>query len=63
VAEVGAGQLARGVDISIEGMCVGDELELTVPAVLGFGAQGRPCISERLPAVPGNTELHYVVRV
>jgi FKBP-type peptidyl-prolyl cis-trans isomerase len=52
---VGAGQVIKGWDLGFVGMKAGGKRTLTIPAVLGYGAQGHP------PDIPGGATLIFDV--
>jgi FK506-binding nuclear protein len=53
---LGAGEVIKGWDIGIAGMCVGGERRITVPANLGYGSSG-------VPGIPGNATLVFDVKM
>ena len=57
---LGAGELLRGLDVSLAGMCEGQTRTLTVPPQLGYGNMPHP-----LPegSIPPNTDLHFEVEL
>ncbi len=53
--ELGAGMVIPGWDQGLEGMKVGGRRRLTIPAKLGYGAQGQP------PTIKPNETLVFVI--
>lgn len=57
---IGSGQILPGIDEALQIMRIGDRWELTLPAPLAFGPNGKRAAPGR-PAIPPNAELVYEV--
>ncbi|VEL19647.1 unnamed protein product [Protopolystoma xenopodis] len=55
--KLGAGQLIKGMDQGIRGMCVGETRRITIPAHLGYGKEGSP------PVIPEDADLIFEVEL
>ena len=54
---LGRGAVVEGLDRGLEGMAVGGERELVVPAHLGYGTAGAP------PKIPPDAALHFAIKL
>ncbi|KAH3852940.1 peptidyl-prolyl cis-trans isomerase FKBP2-like [Dreissena polymorpha] len=57
VFTLGTGQVIKGWDQGLLGMCEGEERKLVVPADMGYGARGAP------PKIPANAVLVFEVKL
>merc|ERR1712076_179846 len=55
--QIGVGQVIRGWDEGVLGMCVGEKRKLIVPAALGYGDQGAGDV------IPGGATLYFDVEL
>jgi len=54
---LGAGNVIKGWDIGVAGMCVGEKRKLKIPAAMGYGDRGSP------PKIPGGASLVFDVEM
>ncbi|KAI1266782.1 hypothetical protein F5Y18DRAFT_380372 [Xylariaceae sp. FL1019] len=52
----GSGEVIKGWDIGVQGMSVGGERRLTIPAHLAYGSKG-------VPGIPGNSTLVFDIKL
>lgn len=57
VFTLGTGQVIKGWDQGLLGMCEGEERKLVVPPDMGYGARGAP------PKIPANAALVFEVKL
>jgi peptidylprolyl isomerase len=55
--QLGAGQVIQGWEQGLDGMKVGGQRQLDIPADLAYGKEGKP------PDIPGNAALRFVVNL
>ncbi|KAI0974536.1 hypothetical protein F4678DRAFT_380551 [Xylaria arbuscula] len=54
--KAGAGEVIKGWDIGVQGMSVGGERRLTIPAHLAYGSKAQP-------GIPGNSQLVFDIKL
>ncbi|KAI1828483.1 hypothetical protein F4861DRAFT_487795 [Xylaria intraflava] len=54
--KAGSGEVIKGWDIGIQGMSVGGERRLTIPAHLAYGSKAQP-------GIPGNSQLIFDIKL
>ncbi|KAI1810557.1 hypothetical protein GGS20DRAFT_169299 [Poronia punctata] len=54
--KAGAGEVIKGWDIGVQGMAVGGERRLTIPAHLAYGSKSQP-------GIPGNSQLIFDIKL
>lgn len=53
--KLGAGEVIQGWDIGVEGISVGGERRLTIPASKAYGSKG-------MPGIPSNSTLIFDIK-
>ncbi|XP_036401788.1 peptidyl-prolyl cis-trans isomerase FKBP7 [Megalops cyprinoides] len=59
---LGVGQVIKGLDIGMKGMCPGEKRKLTIPPSLGFGKQGKADLVPPNATLTFEVELHHISR-
>ncbi|OCK83016.1 hypothetical protein K432DRAFT_390785 [Lepidopterella palustris CBS 459.81] len=54
--KLGAGEVIKGWDIGVAGMCVGGERRITIPSKLAYGNKG-------MPGIPANSDLIFDIKM
>jgi FK506-binding nuclear protein len=54
--KLGSGEVIKGWDIGVEGMRVGGERRIVIPAHLAYGSKG-------MPGIPSNSELTFDIKM
>ena len=62
------GEIVKGLETGLRGMCVGEKRTLTIPSGLAFGAEGSADRSQSLlryvpPGIPGGATVQYEVEL
>jgi len=54
--KIGGGEVIKGWDVGVQGMAVGGERRIVIPARLGYGSKG-------MPGIPANSELTFDLKM
>lgn len=55
--KLGVGQVIKGWDQGVQGMCIGEKRKLTIPAHLGYGKRGAGSV------IPPDSDLIFTVEL